>query len=442
MLWDGAYQFSSSVVSGRSFCYLSRFHSWVVWQPMTLLAAHSSGLVTLKLAYAAPFCFAPLAGAGLSWWVVRERAPHTMLWALLGMAGALLPGQIFMINDSIFQFHLFWPVFLASLLPLRRRQTLIIAIVSLFQLSHPIGIGLCALTAGVAGGQAYRQRSRTGFLWAGWMAALALGGIWKLALWPDNYAASEASWAQVMNTFLGGVIGWPLAGLLLVWAAAGLLSWNAFGPSPANPRRFQWALGLIALAGACWWFWAAEPYRWLGAVSYRRWIAPLSFPLLVAAGLELWRRTDGGAAPAPAVTRERGLAGVAVAAVFLLVLGTQSLETHRLLGRLARELAACPTPWLPESALGWVHGTALDHWGLPAQVLVAQGREPRVLLWNADAATAAAAAQPSVVLSPFDFKDPSASPRSWFHWGDLPAPPPAGSPHLAHTPAASGFAPN
>ena len=48
------------------------------------------------------------------------RAPHVMLWALFGTAAAMLPGQIFMINDSIFQMHLFWPVFLAALLPLRR----------------------------------------------------------------------------------------------------------------------------------------------------------------------------------------------------------------------------------------------------------------------------------------------------------------------------------
>ena len=240
MLWDGAYQFCDTLMAGRPFSFLSRFHSWVVWQPLALIAPHTDNYRLLRMLYGLPFCMAPLAGVALSWWLLRGTAPHLMVWVLFGTALAPLPGQIFMINDSIFQLHLFWPVLLGALLPLRRVQVWVVGTVSVFQLSHPMGIGLCLFAAVAAVAvRHYRKGSfanewgtnqsackgmRSGrWVWAGWLVALALGGWVKLIVWPDNYAASEATVAQVMDTFAGGVRGLPLLGLAGVWAAGLLL---------------------------------------------------------------------------------------------------------------------------------------------------------------------------------------------------------------------------
>ena len=65
---------------------------------------------------------APVVGVLVSWWVVRRHAPGLILWALFGILAAPLPGQIFVINDSIFQQHLFWPIFLAMFVPLTGRS--------------------------------------------------------------------------------------------------------------------------------------------------------------------------------------------------------------------------------------------------------------------------------------------------------------------------------
>jgi hypothetical protein len=69
---------------------------------------------------------------------VRRDAPQLAVWAVFGIAAAVLPGQAFAINDSIFQLHLFWPVFLGLMMPLNPAKLVAILFLSIFQLSHQI----------------------------------------------------------------------------------------------------------------------------------------------------------------------------------------------------------------------------------------------------------------------------------------------------------------
>src|SRR5579863_1498219 len=133
MIWDGAYQFCFSLIKQRPYFYLTRFHSYVLWLPMVYLSHFTDNLTVLKLAYGLPFTLAPAFSLLASWWIVRERAPRLVLWAIFGVAAAPLPGQIFIINDSIFQQHMFWPVFLGLLVPLRWPQALFVSLLAVFQ---------------------------------------------------------------------------------------------------------------------------------------------------------------------------------------------------------------------------------------------------------------------------------------------------------------------
>jgi hypothetical protein len=419
MLWDGAYQFCCSLVADKPFAYLSRFHSGVVWQPMVWLAHGTDNLRVLKMAYGAPFCLAPLAGALLSWWIVRRQAPHLMLWALFGVAIAPLPGQIFMVNDSIFQVHFWWPVFFATFLPVSRVQLGVILLVSLLQLSHPIGIGICGLCAVAAlafarWGTPERRSALLG--WAGWHAALAIGGIVKLKIWPDLYAAQEASLPKVLETFAGGVI--PCApGLLAAWTAAALFLWMRAQPESQRARSCaRAALPLLALTGITWGCWASLPLLWQAAINYRRWVFPMSMPFLLAAGWELWHRARLAKPDAPAVQRRRDWAGVGVACIFFLVLGLQSYGWSRQFQKLSDQVAVWRSVWIKEQDLEWTIFTPLDHWGIAAQVIVAQGRQPRVLFAGPGDEEKALETPARFSLSPWNQFAPETMPPRWFDW--------------------------
>ncbi len=418
MLWDGAYQFCCSIVADKPFAYLSRFHSGVVWQPVCWLSHVTGSIRVLKMAFGAPFCFAPLASVLLSWWIVRRQAPHLMVWALFGAALAPLPGQIFMVNDSIFQLHFWWPVFFATFLPVSRAQLATMLLVSLFQLSHPIGIGICGLCAGAALAFArWGTPERRGALigWACWHVALAVVGIVKLKIWPDLYAAQEATLGKALETFVWGVLP-CLPGLLAAWTAAALLLWVRAQP---DSQRARWwgraALPLLALTGVTWVCWASSPTLWQGAINYRRWVFPMSMPFLLAAGWELWHRARLEKQSAPP-QRRRDWAGVTIALIFFLVLGLQSWGWSRLFHRLGDQVAAWPAVWIKDEDLAWSHLTPLDHWGVAAQVIVLQGRQPRVLFCGPGDEEKARETPARFSLSPWNQFAPETLPFRWFDW--------------------------
>ena len=150
MIWDGAYQFAFSLIKQRPYFYLTRFHSYLLWLPMVWLSHFTDNLTVLKFAYGLPFTLAPAFSVLASWWVVKDRAPHLILWAIFGAAAGPLPGQIFIINDSIFQQHVFWPVFMGMLVHLDAWRVVLVAVLTPFQFSHQIGIVLLSGAAGAA----------------------------------------------------------------------------------------------------------------------------------------------------------------------------------------------------------------------------------------------------------------------------------------------------
>jgi hypothetical protein len=446
MIWDGAYQFCFSLIEQKPYFYLTRFHSYFLWTPMVWLSHVTTNLTVLKMAYGLPFTLAPAASIVFSWWIVRKRAPHLILWAIFGVAAAPLPGQIFIINDSIFQQHMFWPVFLGMLVVLEWPQIILVALLAVFQLSHQIGSVLLVGAAGAAALMALGDRqSRFRFLIKSGLALdLALLAVWKILHYPDSYAQREFTWEAAHNAWLYGVEGYPLRGLAFMWAAGVCMLIYVILGGPRR-QRLRRAVGIgaaacIVTSAIIWSIWAAarSGSEWSDALNYRRWVVPLTMPFYFLAFIDAWlgvrkgwrlerTATTDGAFPTPLWI------GGLVAAVFAVVLSIQSVVWLKLTRHLMTDLRQQSAAVVPWSAVSWAGGTPLDHWGTASFVYVLEGQKPRHILldhnWmNAAQQLAILHAQPPrVPLSPFTPISPDPGPAGWFDFRpmlkSMPPPP-------------------
>jgi hypothetical protein len=349
----------------------------------------------------------------LSWRVVRKHRPELITWAAFGVAVASLPGQAFVINDSIWQQTMFWPVFLGALVPLSRRGSLVLGSLALFQLSHQSGI-LLLLAAALASLATEMPAPKVIHAQFGkfvllamlfllavakavWVAIPALSG----ALY-DSYAAERMSWDELATTFRDGVRGPPLYGLLAMWFAAF---------SPFAQTRIVRRLGVLAVlaAGVLWAWWAVEPARWAGAINYRRWVVPAALPFMLATLFAARRGLEPPAAFTGGVTVEKSEMQVAfsfaapkprtdhyalaplIGVVFCAVVTLQSFGWRRLTERLLDDVARKRYEYaiVPRKEVSWIERTPMDHWGMTALVALHGGKQPpKYLAFNAEAEAA------------------------------------------------------
>ena len=431
LIWDGAAQFSWTLLHQVPYAYpdwKGRFHSALVWLPVVPASRMTSDTGILQTIFGLPFVLAPVAGLLLCWWVVKRHAPGLILWAAFGTAAAPLPGQIFIINDTLFQQHLFWPVFLGALAPLTPGRRVVLTLLALLQLSQPIGLVLLVGAAGAAAilgllDERIRRRQLTR---AGLLAGLALVAWVKLRLQPDLQASVEMTWLEVMKRWRMGVEGAPLAGLAFMWAAAALV----FARGWAGPQRSRPYLGKVlatgamacALAGgAVWVAWASDEREWRLALDYRRWLVPLTFPFFL---LALWEayfyssrqaREDSHADHGKDVLRLRTCMSYALAGIYAAVLIIQCTLWVSMLRRLMHDVNAHPAALVPKSAVAWVEGTPLDHWSLPSIVASMQGpRQEKVLLFDPAGEEALRQADPRVPMTPWEQWPIAPGPSGWF----------------------------
>ena len=430
MTWDGAYQFCFSLIEQKPYYYLTRFHSYVLWTPMVLLSHVTHNLRVLKMAYGLPFTLAPAFSVLMSWWVVRKPAPHLILWAIFGAAAAPLPGQIFIINDSIFQQHMFWPVFLGLIVPLRWPQMIVLSLLAVFQFSHQIGLVLLSGGAGAAALLAIHDKShRARLLCKALLAScLAIVAFWKIVHFPDSYAQREFTWEAAHNAWRWGVEGYPLRGLELMWAAAGcVLVTRAISSRRWDEhRRALWIVAVlcVGVAALIWTRWASDSHRWTTAVNYRRWVVPLTIPFYFFAFLDTWMRTSV-ADPLPGERTPAITIGYLVAWTFAIVLSIQSVVWLAMTRRLMQDVSRSPAAVVPWSAISWTRDTALYHWGTASYVFALEGREPRHLVLDPDAVDSAKQLEmlgrkpPMIPLSSFTPVSPEPGPAGWFDFRPL-----------------------
>jgi hypothetical protein len=417
LIWDGAYQFASTLQHGKPHVYTGawprvyqgRFHTWLLWWPVVWAGRLTDSPFVLQAIYGMPFLLAPAASLAACWWVVRRHAPGLMLWATFGVLIGPLPGQCFAINDTILLSHLLWPIFVAVFVPLTRPQVAVLTLFGLFQLAQPMGVFNCAGAAGAAalaafaaaGPAASGVRRRRLVVRAAVLLAVAGLGIWKVMAFPDSQAADEARPIELLKRWHNGVAGWPLGGLVLFWASAGLAAMAAVrddqaGGDDPSARRSAARYGRAAVAfallgGIVWAAWAVDERRWSLALDYRRYVLPLSFPFFLGAtieGLVFARRGAPLRRPADPGRAADGRAALpaVLAGTFALVLVVQSTLWLQMVRRLQHDVNNHrgannrPAAVVPMSAVGWTYGTALYHWSATTVYLAVEGRTQRRVL--------------------------------------------------------------
>lgn len=400
LIWDGAYQFVSTLQQGEPHVYAGRwphawqgrFHSWLLWWPVVWASRVTDHPFILQAIFGIPFLLAPAASLALCWWVVRRHAPGLMLWALFGVVIGPLPGQCFAINDSILLNHLLWPIFVAAFVPLSRPQVGVLAVLAAFQLAQPMGIPNCVGAAGAAVlvGLARRDLRTRQMTRAAILLVLAGLGVWKLVTFPDSQAADEAAPLELWKRWHNGVAGWPLAGLALFWTSAGLAMAATIRDDQQARRaavRYGRAAVVFALLGcAVWAAWAVDERRWSLALDYRRYVLPLGLPFFLAAtveGLVFARRgaplhrTDDATSDADGAADGRTALPVVLAGTFALVLVVQSTLWLQMVRRLRHDVNNHPAAVVPRTAVGWTYGTALHHWSMTTVYVAVEGRTQR-----------------------------------------------------------------
>jgi hypothetical protein len=400
LIWDGGFQLALTLIEQEPFFHLTRFHSWALWWPVVGLSRATDHPLALVCAYGLPFLLAPAVSVAASWWFVRQRMPGLIVWPLFGIA-ASLPGQVFVINDSIWQQTLAWPVCVGACVALSPMQRALWLALAVFQWSHQAGVLLLGFVCAAAWWQG--ERSSRG--WSIALCALALAKVvwvsvpaFSGALF-DAYAAQEATMARLIESLQTSVFGYPLLGLLALWLAA----WQF-----AKGRANRFTMVLIGFTAIVWIVWAAWPGEWLSAINYRRWAIPAAGPFFLAAILDARR----GVATAPGV---RSAVVVSVAVLFAIVLTQQSLTWRGLLRRFDAEVRANGAPIIHRKDLACLAGTVLDHWGLTTIHMVRQGRTPaQYLAYALEDSEALSASPPSVKLWSGRSVPVEPGPGGWF----------------------------
>jgi hypothetical protein len=386
LIWDGGAQFCYTLFHGHGYAYAARFFTEILWQPVVWAASWTKNLAALRFLYGLPLCLAPASAAALSWWMVAPTRPSLFPWALLGICAASVPVQVFAINESIFQINMFWPMFLGLLLPLDRPRWLAIAVLAIFQFSHPQGL---LLLSGVAVAL-WTLRAERRFRGRAWLVSVAvLICFARVILFPDVEAAQQADAQVAFALFRQGVLGWPLIGWMCLVAAV----WA---------RSTRRAVLFLACAAVAWWLWAADPVRWSKALDARRFVILFAAPFFFGA----WRSLRS--------FPQRDLAPCATAAA-LIFAGTLLLQAHGwsgLMDRVVAQVEADPRSVIPVEDFGWLHGTPAEHWGLGSQVIAKLGGRKLIL----DAAGRAALERnPPLVKLGFDaWVPPEPGVLGWF----------------------------
>jgi hypothetical protein len=373
LIWDGGYQMSYSLISQKPYYYLTRFHSYFLWTPLVWLSQWTDNVTALIMAYGLPFLLAPAVSVAIGAWVVRPFAPGLAVWALFGIAVSL-PGQVFVINDSIWQHTLFWPILLGTFVPLNWPRRLVLLGLALFQFAHHIGAPLLGVAAGAAWLVARRFPERRREAWPKTivLAVLALLAVVKIVLisiptflggrYYDSYAAQQATFYDAWIALVTGVVGLPAVGL----GCLAYVAWKLCRTGEPLSRRTWW---IFAVGLGAWVVWACLPWHWAGGINYRRWVGPIAAPFCLFATLDALRGASAASPDRSRIARHIGL-------VFTFVLCAQAVTWAWMIQQFRKEADAVPSVIVRKEQVAAMKWWQLDHWGITTTYMILQGRTP------------------------------------------------------------------
>jgi hypothetical protein len=277
-----------------------------------------------------------------------------------------------------------WPIFLALTTQSSRWQLAVVALlIPVFLQTHPFAGALACLLAPLVLLVWYRKDRRFG-LKPVMAVGLLILGIRRLLHIQPGYETALISMDPILVTLETVIMGLPGAALVSAYAAAiCLLLPDLAGParsqSLASKARAVQIVALAVTAGALL-GWASDVAELYDTIGFRIWVLACSLPFFVAATIEALARHDPSKPPLRKAWKPRLRLAQACGAIFLLVLGLQSLQWSLLTNRFEQMLVQAGPGCIARESIDWLPTTPLKHWSSSPYSILLGGPSPQAVL--------------------------------------------------------------
>jgi hypothetical protein len=384
LTWDGAFYLFRTLDTGRPFIAHDRLIDAPLHWPVLWVNQVADSLSVLRATFGLVHVITPLASIALSWWVVRREAPSLIVWPIIGIGLATLPGQINFISEGIKAHQLIWPVLLAVLIGLPARTVPLAAMVSLvIMYLHPAAVPIFLAVAGAAlvtASLSPKDRERL----VPFALSLLFAALLRYGMIGGGYESGEMNLETMKRQWRNSATGLPGIALALTFLlAAAVLA------SSRLRRGLPWLwtvpVALSALAGTTLTIWALDPSRWWDALEFR---GPTNVISLAVAGVAF---VDATVARLSRSTHLRTLPDIrrrtslAIAITFAIVLSIQSILYGQVIDEMNAIMASSDQRCIELGTLPGMPESPLNLWSTPSLSLLYQGWKPdKVVLMDGD----------------------------------------------------------
>jgi hypothetical protein len=442
LTWDGAGYVFNSIQRGRPAIPNGRYSDYPFLAVVSAGSLFINDARWLATIYGLVLAVLPLGSLVLSFcFLSGPRLRSLRIWPVFGILLSVLPGQIFLVAEAVPLVQVAWAVWAIAAGEISGPSLVWLAVLNFFLFFlHPTGALVFGVTGGLFLARAWigtrqpagmseneRERAATSEneteceerqgvempraiermrrpldrqhrdlitvlarcrsisalphadRWLGFaFLVLAAIRLWYALTTANSYERGEETFAQNYLAFcdalpsirllpfvyflgltvLGGVTGW-IPKRLMIWLA-GL------------------SLGLFVIDAIGW---AIEPQVWVSAFSFRRFVLVGTLPLLAMGTFHWWCENVASTRDRKRPSGDLGLGFIASgsAAVFLVVLVTQSFSWRQQLTKFEAELGRCNKPVATTDDLPWISRSPLHHWASTQLSCVVQGKKVKTL---------------------------------------------------------------
>jgi hypothetical protein len=377
--WDGSYILYKLVDSKEPFVVHSRWYVIPLQLPALLASLFTHDLTVLQTLFSLTYTAIPLIALGLSWLVVRRQHPALFIWAVFGIGLGTLPGQFSFVNDANVAIQLCWPLLLAVLTGLPRRQLPIVLGVSVILLvTHPEAVVFFALLAGLCGLLAILRAEgaprRHLLIWAAILAGFSGLTVLKFLIFHTEYETDQLTIDTLLDHFQAAVWGLPLAAIGCSWLAGlALFLRSQLKNSVAAKICGVTELAALLATGLLLFIWARDPHFWERAIDFRTWELASSMPFMGLATFDSFRKPERHTT---IQWNHQLLAGRMIALIFLVVLAVQSTTWFSMTQRVQETLETSPTACINIASIKWLGRIPVGHWSITPYSLWLGGEQP------------------------------------------------------------------
>jgi len=384
LTWDGAYYLFRTLDTGQPFIAHDRLIDAPLHWPILWANRLTDSIPVLRAVFGVLHVITPLLSLALSWWVVRRVAPALIIWPIVGIGLATLPGQINFISEGIKAHQLIWPVLLAVLIGLPGRTIPMAGLVSLvIMYLHPAAVPIFAAVAGAALAIAYLRPTDRERL-TPFAVSLLIAALLRYGMIGGGYQTGEMNIETMKRQWLNSAMGLPGIALALTFLTAlTLLGASRLRTIPLVARLVPPAI--VAVAGGALTIWAMDSSLWSDALEFR---GPTNIVSLGIAGFAFADAALAHLTRTPTLSslpRIRQNAGQAIAVAFAVVLSIQSIGYGNVIDDMNDAIAASPEQCIPLGTLPDMPESPLNLWSTPSLSLLYQGWTPeKVVLMDGE----------------------------------------------------------